>query len=75
MGIFKLFSRDKHKKCVKMFERIKNGLDYSTSHEYVVRIDNKESYEELFKMLTEHGWVYDFSGNEKEGLYITVKSK
>ena len=69
-----LINKNNHKKSMDMFERIKHTLDYSTSHTCIVPIDSEQGYDELFQMLTDRGWSYEFKGNKKEGLHLFVKS-
>lgn len=69
----KLIANYRHKKCVKMFERIKKEMEYSTSKTVVLYIATEKGYDELFNNIKEKGWDYRLDGNNREGVFLTVK--
>ena len=69
----KLIANYRHKKCVKMFERIKKDLNYSTSHTSIIYIATEKGYDELFEKIKAEGWDYRIDGNNREGVFLTVK--
>lgn len=62
-----------HKKCVKAFERIEESLKYSTSHIANMYLGTTRGYDELFEKIKERGWYYELAGNNREGIWLTVK--
>ena len=71
--ITKLIENNRHKKCVKTFQRIKNELKVSTSRTCVIYIATTRGYDELFKMISDEGWSHEISGDNREGIWLTVK--
>lgn len=63
----------RHKKCVKAFERIKKELKYSTSHTAILYIATEKGYDELFEKIKNEGWDYRIDGNNREGVFLTIK--
>lgn len=62
-----------HKKCVKVFERVEGSLKYSTSHTAVLYLGTTRGYDELFEKIKEKGWYYELAGDNREGIFLTVK--
>ena len=62
-----------HKKCMKVFERIKGSLKYTTSHTTFLYLGTTRGYDELFEKIKEKGWYYELAGNKREGVWLTVK--
>lgn len=74
MGLFgNIKNKKNHEKCVKAFNRIKHTIEYSTSNICVISIGKNEGYSELYSMISDAGWSYEITGNEKEGYHLTVK--
>lgn len=73
--ITKLIENHRHKKCVKTFQRIKNELKVSTSRTCVIYIATARGYDELFKMIEENGWYHEVVGDNREGVFLTVKEE
>jgi hypothetical protein len=71
--ITKLIENHRHKKCVKAFERIKESLKYSTSHATVLYLGTTRGYDELFEKIKERGWYHELAGDNREGIWLTVK--
>ena len=72
--IRKLIANHNHKKSIKAFDRIKNSIEYSTNSpkSCVLYLGTDKGYEELFDLLKEQGWYYEISGNNREGIFLTV---
>jgi hypothetical protein len=68
---------DKHnlKKSHKMYDRIKREMGESTSGVVVVAISTDKGYDRLFDRLKEDGYTYQIDGNNREGLWLTVKDE
>jgi hypothetical protein len=62
-----------HKKCVKAFKRVEESLKYSTSHTTVMYLGTTRGYDELFETIKERGWYYELAGDNREGIWLTVK--
>jgi hypothetical protein len=71
--IKRIIENYRHKKCVKAFERIKKDLKYSTSHTAILYIATEKGYDELFEKIKNKGWNYRIEGNNREGVFLTVK--
>lgn len=73
--IRKFIENKRHKKCVNAFQRIENTMKDSTSGTCVLYIMTTRGYDELFKMITDNGWYYETAGDNREGVWLTVKKK
>lgn len=70
----KMIDNHRHKVCVTMFNRIENTLKDSTSKTAIVYVGSLKGYDELFEKFEEMGWYYETSGDNREGIWLTVKS-
>lgn len=62
-----------HKKCARVFKRVEESLKYSTSRTAVTYIGTTRGYDELFEKIKEKGWYYELAGDNREGIFLTVK--
>ena len=67
---------DKHnlKKSHKLYDRIKREMSCSTSGTVVVSISTDKGYDRLFERLKDEGYTYQIDGNNREGMWLTVKN-
>lgn len=68
-----LIAKHNHKKCEKQYHRIITNVGYSTSHTYVMYMSTVRGYDELFERLKNEGYYYEITGNNREGIFLTVK--
>ena len=70
-----LIVKHNHKKCQKAMDRIISNVRYSTSNTYVMYMSSLRGYDELFERLTEEGYHHEITGNNREGIFLTVKKE
>ena len=76
MNPIKLFiEKHNHKKCVKALARIEGTIKYSTTKTCVMYLGTTRGYDELFKMIEENGWYHEVVGDNREGVFLTVKEE
>ena len=70
-----LIAKHNHKKCEKTFQRIVTNVSYSTSHTYVMYMSTLRGFNELFDRLTAEGYYHEIIGNNREGIFLTVRKE
>lgn len=70
-----LIAKHNHKKCQRTYDRIVGNIRYATSNTYVMYMSTLRGYDELFDRLTADGYYHEIIGNNREGIFLTVRKE